>query len=73
MGGTGFYLAALLRTLAFTPVCNDTGVPAMSLPMGSSGGLPVGVHCVAAYGEEALLLRLAAQVEAAGLFVSDYR
>jgi amidase len=50
----------------FTPVFNQTGQPAISLPLGQSGaGMPVGVHLVAAYGREDLLLQVAAQLEAA--------
>jgi amidase len=48
----------------YTPVCNQTGQPAISLPIGQAAdGLPVGVHLVAAYGREDLLLRVAAQLE----------
>jgi amidase len=50
----------------YTPVANQTGQPAMSLPLAlGSDGLPVGVHLVADYGREDLLLQLAAQLEAA--------
>jgi amidase len=54
-------------TLApFTPLFNVTGQPAMSLPLAqSSDGLPLGVQCVARYGDEATLFRLAAQLEQA--------
>src|SRR4029450_3211795 len=42
------------------------GKPAMMLPLGKSpGGLPVAVQCVARFGDEATLLRLGAQLEAA--------
>ena len=55
------------RTSAFTPFCqlaNQTGQPAMSLPLGTSrDGLPIGVMVTGRYGDEALLLRLAGQVE----------
>jgi amidase len=60
------YTAALLR---FTPFCNHfnmSGAPSMSVPLHwSDDGLPVGVMCSAAFGREDLLLRLAAQLEAA--------
>jgi amidase len=47
----------------FAMVFNVTGQPAISLPLGqSTGGLPIGVQFVAAYGREDLLLRLAARL-----------
>jgi amidase len=59
----------LLRNVEFTPftaVANLTGLPAMSLPLHwSADGLPVGVHVIGPPAGDALLLRLAAQVEAA--------
>jgi amidase len=49
----------------FTAPYNVTGQPALSLPLyWSSGGLPIGVQLVAAYGREDLLLSVAAQLEA---------
>jgi amidase len=59
----------LLRNTEFTPftaVANLTGQPAMSLPLHwSDDGLPVGVQVIGPPADDALLLRLAAQVEAA--------
>ena len=62
-------MAPLIRAAAyvpFTPAFNASGQPAISLPMHwSADGLPIGVQLVAAYGREDLLLRVAAQLEAA--------
>ena len=49
---------------AFTSPFNTTGQPAISLPLGSSDGLPVGVQVVGAYGREDLLIAVGAQLEA---------
>jgi Asp-tRNA(Asn)/Glu-tRNA(Gln) amidotransferase A subunit family amidase len=50
----------------FTVWFNLTGQPAMMLPLGTSPeGLPVAVQCVARFGDEATLFRLASQIEAA--------
>ncbi|MFO7549867.1 MAG: amidase [Haliea sp.] len=45
-------------------LCNVTGQPAMSVPMGlSARGLPLGAHFIADMGQENLLFQLAAQIE----------
>ncbi len=52
--------------IPFTPLFNATGQPAMSVPLHwNPQGLPIGVQFAARLGDEATLLRLAAQLEAA--------
>ena len=47
-------------------VANMTGHPAMSVPLFWNGdGLPIGVHFLGRFGDEATLFRLAAQLETA--------
>ena len=62
-----------VRAASFAPFCagfNITGQPAISLPLGTSDdGLPIGVHLVAAYGREDLLVRVASQVEQAAPWI----
>lgn len=54
------------RFTPWTSMWNVTGSPAISLPLHwTPGGLPVGVMLAAAPGEDALLLQVAAQIEAA--------
>ncbi len=54
------------RFVPFTPAFNMSGQPAISLPLHwNADGLPVGIQLVAAYGREDVLLRVAAQLEAA--------
>lgn len=54
-------------TVAYAGVmANITGNPAMSVPLWwNGGGLPIGVHFLGRFGDEATLFRLAAQLEAA--------
>ncbi len=59
-------LARTRETVAYTPIHNIAGCPAMSLPLHtSSGGLPIGAHFAAASGNDATLLALAYELERA--------
>jgi amidase len=50
----------------YTPSINQTGQPAISLPLHQNDdGLPIGVHLAAAAGREDLLLQVARQLETA--------
>ncbi len=51
--------------IPWTPLANATGQPAMSVPLCWSGGLPIGMHFMGRYGDEATLYRLASQLEQA--------
>ncbi|KQV04491.1 amidase [Kitasatospora sp. Root107] len=54
----------LRRYVAFTPVNNVTGAPAISLPTGETDdGRPIGVHLLAPHGGEQVLLELAFELE----------
>ena len=60
------WLDRLAAYLPFTYPFNITGQPAASVPLyWTADGLPIGCQFAARYGEEGLLLRLCAQLEAA--------
>jgi amidase len=62
-------MEALMRSrvlAAFTAFANLTGTPAITLPLSQGDdGLPIGAHFVAGLAQEAVLVRLAAQLEQA--------
>jgi len=59
-------IGRLVSWVAFTPIHNVTGEPAISLPLAQSAdGMPVGMMLSAAIGQEALLLELAYELEEA--------
>ena len=52
--------------MPYTPVFNVTGPPAMSVPLyWNEAGLPIGMHFIGRFGDEATLFRLAGQLERA--------
>jgi amidase len=56
----------LVEWVAFTPLQNATGEPAISLPLAeSASGLPIGMMFAAPVGHEARLLELAYELEEA--------
>ena len=60
------YGEAFSKFFGFTNLFNATGQPSMSVPLHwSEDGLPVGLQFTASFGNEALLFRLAAQLEQA--------
>jgi amidase len=62
-------VSRLVDWVAFTPLQNVTGEPAISLPLAvSASGLPVGMMFTAHIGQEATLLELAYELESAGAF-----
>jgi amidase len=59
-------LERLLQWVAYTPVQNAAGTPAISLPLAiTAAGLPQGMMLSAGHGREALLLELAYELEEA--------
>jgi amidase/6-aminohexanoate-cyclic-dimer hydrolase len=67
---SGVYIDILYRMIAFTALLNDTGHPAISVPVARSrSGLPVGMQFAAVHGGEGLLLRIARQLVSEGLAV----
>jgi amidase len=72
-GNPRYGLERAVAFVPFTPVCNVTGQPAMSVPLfWNEEGLPVGTHFVGRFGDEVTLFRLAAQLEAARPWAARY-
>jgi amidase len=62
----GAEFAGLAEFTPFTPLYNATGQPAVSVPLHwTAEGLPIGVMLGGRYGDEATLISLSAQLEAA--------
>ena len=56
--------AQTFEFVPWTPVFNVSGQPAMSVPLHwNSDGLPIGMHFIGKWGDEATLFRLAGQLE----------
>ena len=66
MGEYDALMDRILDWVVFTPLQNASGEPAVSLPLETSAdGLPLGMMFGAGAGREALLLKLALQLEQA--------
>jgi amidase len=64
--GRAELIARTARAVGYTPIQNIAGCPAMSVPLTfPDGATPIGSHFAAAPGQDALLLGLAYQLEAA--------
>ena len=56
----------LFNYVAFTPIANFSGMPAMSVPTyWAPSGLPIGTHFMGRFGDERSMLSLAGQLEQA--------
>ena len=64
-GGIDAAVDRVFDFVPFTPLANYAGLPAMSVPLGESEGLPIGVQFVGRFADEATLFQLAAQLEQA--------
>jgi len=56
----------VLAYAGYTPICNTSGLPAMSMPLHwNDEGMPIGVHFIGRFADEATLFRVAGQLERA--------
>ena len=60
-------LSRVFAWIPFPPIANAAGIPAISLPLGwdEVNHVPVGAMFGAGHGQDALLLQLATEIEAA--------
>jgi amidase len=66
LAGIDALAGQVFEFMPYTPLFNATGQPAMSVPLyWNDKGLPIGMHFVGRYGDEATLFRLAGQLEKA--------
>jgi amidase len=64
LGGINASVDKIFGFIPYTPPFNATGQPAMSVPLcWNDQGLPIGIHFVGRYADEATLIRLAGQLE----------
>lgn len=60
------FLGRSRNLIPFTPIANVIGAPAMNVPLHwNRDGLPIGTQFIGRFGDEAMLFRLAAQLEEA--------
>jgi amidase len=65
--------APLIDYVPFTAMQNVTGQPAINVPLHwNKAGLPIGVHFVGRFGDELILLKLAAELEKASPWKHRY-
>jgi amidase len=66
LGGIEATAEEVFAFVPYTPLINFTGQPAMSVPLHwNEDGLPIGMHFVGRYADEATLFQLAGQLERA--------
>jgi len=66
MADAAAFAGRMFEFTPYAPLFNDTGQPAMSVPLyWNAEGLPIGMHFAGRYGDEATLFRLAGQLEQA--------